>query len=75
MGDLVTEFIELLDADAMALGCLNELRAAQDIVAQGTSAERQRAVYAKALDDGADPTEALRAVVRSLMAEFTQGLD
>ena len=44
MGDLVTELIELLEADAMALGCLNELRGAQDIVAQGTSAERQRAV-------------------------------
>jgi len=75
MGELVAELIELLDADAMALGCLNELRAAQDIVAQGTSSERQRAIHAQAVDDGADAPEALRSVVRSLMAEFTQGLD
>jgi len=75
MGELVAELIELLSVDAMALGCLNELRGAQDIVAHGTSAERQRAVYAQATDDGADASEALRAVVGSLMAEFTQGLD
>ena len=75
MGELVAELIELLDADAMALGCLNELRGAQDIVAQGTSSERQRAVYARAVEDGADASEALRAVVHALMSEFTQGLD
>jgi glutamate---cysteine ligase / carboxylate-amine ligase len=75
MGELVAELIDLLDADAMALGCLNELRAAQDIVAHGTSAERQRVVYAKAVDAGADAPEALREVVRALMAEFNVGLD
>ena len=74
MGQLVTELIELLETDAMVLDCLNELRAAQDIVAQGTSAERQRAVYARAQDDGADNDEALREVVRSLISEFRTGL-
>lgn len=75
MGELVAELIDLLDSDAMALGCLNELRAAQDIVAHGTSAERQRAVYTKAVDAGAAAPEALREVVRALMAEFNAGLD
>lgn len=74
MGELVAELIELLEADAMGLGCLNELRAAQDIVGQGTSAERQRAVFAQAQNEGAEAPEALRAVVRALMKEFTQGL-
>lgn len=74
MADLVNELIDLLQADAMVLDCLNELRGAQDILAMGTSAERQRAVYAKAQARGADPDEALRAVVRSLIEEFSNGL-
>ncbi|MCC5956413.1 MAG: carboxylate-amine ligase [Natronohydrobacter sp.] len=72
--DLIAELIELLEADAMVLGCLNELRGAQDILAQGTSAERQRAVFAKAEAEGASRDEALRAVVHSLRGEFLHGL-
>lgn len=74
MADLVNELIDLLEADAMVLDCLNELRGAQDILAMGTSAERQRTVYANAQARGADPDEALRAVVRSLIEEFSSGL-
>ncbi len=74
MADLMAELIDLLEADAMVLGCLNELRGAQDILAMGTSAERQRAVFAGAKDAGADDDEALREVVRSLVAEFRTGL-
>ncbi len=74
MGQLVSELIELLEADAMVLGCLNELRAAQDILAQGTSADRQRAAYAEAREAGADHDEGLREVVRALMVEFKSGL-
>jgi len=74
MAQLVNELIALLEADAMVLGCLNELRGAQDILAIGTSAERQRAVHAQALADGADPREALCAVVRALIGEFRTGL-
>ncbi len=70
MPELMAELITLLEADAIFLGCLNELRAAQDILAFGTSAERQRTVYATALDEGADNDEALRAVVRALISEF-----
>lgn len=74
MGQLVEELIELLEADAMVLGCLNELRGAQDILIMGTSAERQRAVFAKACDAGADTDVALAEVVRALIAEFRAGL-
>ncbi|TQM93297.1 carboxylate-amine ligase [Roseinatronobacter monicus] len=74
MGQLVEELIELLEADAMVLGCLNELRGAQDILTMGTSAERQRAVFAKARDNGADTDAALAEVVRALIAEFRTGL-
>ncbi|MGL4414118.1 carboxylate-amine ligase [Roseinatronobacter monicus] len=74
MGQLVEELIELLEADAMVLGCLNELRGAQDILTMGTSAERQRAVFAKARDNGADTDAALAEVVRALIAEFRIGL-
>ena len=70
MPELMCELITLLETDAIMLGCLNELRAAQDILAFGTSAERQRAVYATALEEGADTDEALRAVVGSLISEF-----
>ncbi len=70
MPELMGELITLLETDAIMLGCLNELRAAQDILAFGTSAERQRAVYATALEEGADTDEALRAVVGSLISEF-----
>lgn len=74
MPDLVTELIELLEADAMVLGCLNELRGAHDILAMGTSAERQRAVFAAAETEGASRDEAFRKVVNSLMDEFRTGL-
>ena len=70
MPELMAELITLLEADAITLGCLNEVRGAQDILAFGTSAERQRAVYAMAVDEGADNDEALRTVVRSLISEF-----
>ncbi len=74
MPQLVDELIELVEADAMVLGCLNEVRSAQKILAGGTSAERQRAVYARAISEGADTHEALCAVVRELVAEFQSGI-
>ena len=70
MGELVGELVELLREDAAELGCLAELERARTIVAEGTSADRQLAVYRAALEQGADEPEALRAVVRWL-AEAT----
>ena len=64
MRELVEELIELLREDAAELGCLAELERARAIVADGTSADRQLAVYRAALERGAEPPEALRAVVQ-----------
>jgi carboxylate-amine ligase len=71
---LVEELIDLLAEDAEALGCAAELAGARDIILRGTSAERQRQVFAQAEDRGASRDEALREVVRSLVEEFGVGL-
>jgi len=73
-GALLEELIELVHADAEALGCLDEVKHARAIVAGGTSADRQRAVYAQALAAGAGKDEALKEVVRSLGREFLEGV-
>jgi carboxylate-amine ligase len=72
--DLVEELIELLSEDAEALGCLTELEAARAILAKGTSATRQRRVFADSVEAGLTREEALREVVRSLTEEFHDGL-
>ena len=71
--DLVEEIIELLTPDATALGCLGDIERARRIAAEGSSADRQRAVHAAAVEAGADPREAGVAVVDSLIAEFASG--
>jgi carboxylate-amine ligase len=73
VSDLVEELIELVRDDAEALGCLREVAAARRIAERGTSATRQREAYDAAVTAGADPAEALRAVVDRLISEFAQG--
>jgi carboxylate-amine ligase len=58
--------------DAAALGCLDEVVRCRAIVANGTSADAQLAVYRQALDKGAARKEALAAVTEWL-AETTLG--
>ncbi|SFP56929.1 carboxylate-amine ligase [Tranquillimonas alkanivorans] len=72
--DLLEEFIALVHEDAMELGCVREVDAARDILVTGTSAARQRAVFAEATGAGAEPREALREVARHLSAEYHHGL-
>jgi carboxylate-amine ligase len=67
--DLVEEMLELFAEDAAHFGCRKELAHARTILARGTSAHRQLAVYSEALTRGAGHEEALRAVVDSLVAE------
>ena len=74
MATLIDELIALLRDDAAELGCLPELERARVIVAEGTSADRQLAVYRKALADGADEDEARRAVVGWLIDGTLVGL-
>jgi carboxylate-amine ligase len=67
--DLLEEIIALTAEDADALGCASEVAAARNIIASGTSADRQTAAYQLALDAGASPREALCQVVDLLIAE------
>jgi glutamate---cysteine ligase / carboxylate-amine ligase len=67
MGDLVEELIGLVREDAAELGCLPELERAREIVAAGTSADRQLAVYRRAIEGGGSPEEGHRAVIHWLV--------
>jgi carboxylate-amine ligase len=71
---LVDELIELVGKDAEALGCLAEVQHARRIAAEGTSADRQLAVYHGSLREGASPEEARRAVVDWLMEATLEGV-
>jgi len=66
---LLDEIIALVTPDAERLGCLDEVLHAREIVARGTSATRQVAVYEAAIAGGAAPEEALVRVVDWLIEE------
>ncbi len=72
--ELAEEMIELLRPDAEHFGCVPQLEHVRDIVANGTSADRQVAAHQKALDEGATPDEALRAVVDGLIVDTVSGM-
>lgn len=67
--DLAEEIIELVREEAEKLGCLTEVERIKTIAAEGTSADRQVAVFDRALAEGSDEEAALRAVVDHLVAE------
>jgi carboxylate-amine ligase len=73
--DLLEEILELIHTDAEARGCLAEVERARDILARGTSAHRQLAIYRDALAQGADEREALHAVIDWLIEETLAGVD
>jgi carboxylate-amine ligase len=73
-GVLLEEIIELVREDAEYFGCLAEVEHARTVFAHGTSAHRQLATYQLALEDGAEPEEALKAVVDLLIEETVSGL-
>jgi carboxylate-amine ligase len=70
---LLDELIGLVAEDAEALACSREIAHARTILARGTSAHRQVAVYDSARSRGASEREALRAVVDFLIAETAAG--
>ena len=72
--ELLDEMLALVEPDARHFGCLNEISHAREILARGTSAHRQLAVFDRAVADGATRAEALAAVVDWLIAETVQGL-
>ncbi len=72
--ELAAELVEAVSEDAAVLGCEAEIERLPDMVAKGTSADRQRNVYRDVLASGADERDALKAVVAHLIEEFEEGL-
>jgi carboxylate-amine ligase len=72
--DLLEELLAYIEEDAEALCCRAEVGHARTILARGTSAHRQLGIYNTAVAGGAEPTEALRAVVRDLVTETVADL-
>ncbi|WP_400082338.1 carboxylate-amine ligase [Yoonia sp. R78084] len=70
----VDEILALIAEDAVALECEAEVKAAREIVANGTSADHQREVFSQAKQAGATDKEALSAVAASLVADFAVDL-
>jgi len=73
-GHLVDELIVLLEEDADALGCSQQIAHAATIVRDGTSADRQVACLEARLEKGATRKDALKAVVDQLVAETMAGV-
>ena len=72
--ELLEELIDLVREDAERLDCVTEIVNARDILARGTSAHRQLAVYDEALEAGADQEAAHKAVVDWLIEESMRGV-
>jgi glutamate---cysteine ligase / carboxylate-amine ligase len=72
--DLLEEILTLIDQDARHFGCLAEVVHAREILARGTSAHRQLAVFGDALAAGATHAHALEAVGDWLIAETARGV-
>lgn len=72
--DLFEELLALLQEDAEALGCLDALNGARDILVQGTGADRQRETFAAAKDAGFGDAAAFERVTAMLVADFTRDL-
>lgn len=72
--DLLEELIIMLEEDAQALNCTEEIKSLRTILKRGTSSHRQLAVFSKAKENGADDLEACRTVSKWLMKETVNGL-
>ena len=73
--DLVEEWIALAAEEAEALGCRGELEHVRRIAAEGSSADRQLAVFSQATEAGKTEEAALSAVVDHLLADTLEGCD
>jgi carboxylate-amine ligase len=70
---LLDELITQIMPDAEALHCTAAIEHLREIVARGTSAERQRRLYTEAVQAGVAREEALRRVVDFLIEETLAG--
>ena len=74
MSDLAEELIDIVRSAAEEIGALPHVERVREIVAGGTSADRQRKVFGDAIEGGADKGDALIAVVDHLISETVEGL-
>ena len=72
--EMIQELIDLVAPHAEVLGCLDEVNSVRSILDEGTSSQRQVAVFHEATKRGADEKEALKEVVRSLVSDFSHDL-
>jgi carboxylate-amine ligase len=72
--ELLAELVDLVAEDAEEFGCLEQVERAKRIVESGTSADRQIAVYDRAIDAGESKETALKGVVDLLIADTREGL-
>jgi len=72
--ELLDEILNLIEPDARNFGCAAEAAHAREILARGTSAHRQIAVFDAALASGADREQSLCTVVDWLIAETVRGV-
>jgi carboxylate-amine ligase len=73
--DLIEEAIAFVAEDAAAFGCEAEVADLRRIVREGTSADRQLAVYDRAVAAGQSAEGALKAVVDHLIVETVAGCE
>jgi carboxylate-amine ligase len=71
---LLDDMLGLIAEDADYLGCESEVQHTRTILTRGTSAHWQSDTYARAIDDGADPQEALKRVVAMLVEQTVADL-
>lgn len=74
VSDLAEELIEMVKDQAIELGAFEHVERIRTIVAEGTSSDRQRAVYDGALTDGLSQADALHLVVDHLIDETVEGV-
>ena len=70
LSELMAELQSVAEEDAGILQCTDELARTQKIASEGTSSDRQRAVYAERIEKGDYHDAAMRAVVHHLIEEF-----
>jgi carboxylate-amine ligase len=74
MSFLAIELLELIEDQARALGCWDEVQYVETILKEGTSADRQIRNYENALKGGATHEAALKDVVDCLVHETMEGI-
>ena len=72
---LALELMELVDDVVDELGSRKDVAYLEQILKNGTSADRQIAVHQKALAEGATEKEALNAIVDHLVSETMEGVE